>query len=380
MGAGTRFQLSVFDITISFLWHIEQLPISPGRCDGFVNGKWVKNMTDAKRNLAANPVRAALRVVAIVAAAVLTVIGVIDASRSTEGASVRSALTLIAPAKAGGGWDGLAREMQQSLRAEGIVNNAQVVNIPGAGGTIGLSQLTQMNGDPNTLMVMGVVMLGAIRVNGSGVDLGDVTPIARLTDDYDVVVVPADSPYNSMDDLVADWRKDSGKFAFGGGSLGSLDQMIIAQTATEAGIDPAAVNYLAHSGGAELATALLSGTISASVSGYADFEDQIDAGRLKVLAVSAPEKVDYVDAPTLIEEGYNVSLTNWRGVMAPPELTEEQVAELEEIMSELVASPTWRETLSRNNWEDSFLVGDDFAGNLAEETARVDAIWSELGY
>lgn len=338
------------------------------------------NVTDVNRNQVVNPARAVLRVVAVIAAVILTVVGVIDASRSTEGASVRSALTLIAPAKAGGGWDGLAREMQQSLRAEGIVNNAQVVNIPGAGGTIGLSQLTQMHGDTNTLMVMGIVMLGAIRINGSGVDLGDVTPIARLTDDYDVVVVPADSPYNSMDDLVADWRKDPAKFAFGGGSLGSLDQMIIAQIATEAGIDPTAVNYLAHSGGAELATALLSGTIAASVSGYADFEDQIEAGRLKVLAISAPEKVDYVKAPTLIEQGYNVSLTNWRGVVAPPGLSEQQVAELQAIVSELVASPSWQEALSRNNWEDSSLIGDDFVGNLAEETSRVDGIWSELGY
>lgn len=266
--------------------------------------------------------------------------GIADAANSDSGSSARASVTLIAPANAGGGWDGAAREAQQTLRSEGIVNSPTVVNIPGAGGTIGLSQLAQMNGESTTLMVMGITMLGAININGSGVSLDDVTPIARLSDDYDVLVVPADSPYDTVDDLVADWEQDPTTFPIGGGSLGSLDQMIVAQVAGEAGMDPASVNYMAHSGGAELATALLSGTISASVSGMADFQDQVEAGRLKVLAVSAEEPVPGIDAPTLIEKGYDVSLTNWRGIVAPPGLEPEEVTELQAIVSEMIESET----------------------------------------
>lgn len=323
------------------------------------------------------------RVVSVIAAVVgvaLVAFGVVDANNSTAGADARSALSLIAPADAGGGWDSTAREAQQALRGESIVNNPQVVNVPGAGGTIGLSQLSGMNGDATTMMVTGITMLGAIHINGSGIDLDDVTPIARLTDDYDVVVVPADSPINSMDDLVDEWRANPDSFPFGGGSLGSLDQMIIAQIAGEAGIDPTSVNYLAHSGGAELATALLAGTITASVSGYADFEDQIDAGRLKMIGVSAQEPVDGIDAPTLIESGYDVSLTNWRGLVAPPGLTDEERANLEDIASEMIASDTWVDAMERNNWTDTSLIGEDFTTNLDEETAIVDGIWSDLGY
>lgn len=230
------------------------------------------------------------------------------------------------------------------------------------------------------MMITGITMLGAIHINGSGIDLDDVTPIARLTDDYDVVVVPADSPINTIDDLVDAWRANPTNFPFGGGSLGSLDQMIIAQIAGEAGIDPTSVNYLAHSGGAELATALLSGTITASVSGYADFEDQIEAGRLKMIAISAPDRVEGIDAPTLVESGYDVELTNWRGIVAPPGITDDERADLEAIVDEMITSGTWDDALERNNWTDTSLIGDDFATNLDEETTVVDGIWSDLGY
>ena len=306
--------------------------------------------------------------------------GVWDAASGDTGATARAQLNLIAPASAGGGWDGAAREIQQVMRAEGIVNNTQVLNIPGAGGTIGLNEIAQMDGETQTLMMMGITMLGAIRVNSSTRTLADVTPIARLTDDYDVVVVPADSPYDSVTDLVADWAADPNAFAFGGGSLGSVDQMIIAQLAQAAGVDPLDVNYVAYSGGGELATSLLSGTIKASVSGWADFSDQVEAGRLKALAVSAEEPVDFIDVPTLREEGYDVALTNWRGIVAPPGISDPARQELEQIITEVVESAAWRDTLERNQWTDTFLVGADFREDLAAQTATVNEIWTGLGY
>ncbi|OZD08795.1 tricarboxylic transporter [Rhodococcus sp. 06-156-3C] len=324
--------------------------------------------------------RRAFAAVGIVAAVAIVAVGVVDAASSGGGADARSQLTLIAPAAAGGGWDGAAREAQQALRAQGIVNNTQVVNIPGAGGTIGLSQFTGMAGDSATMMVMGITMLGAININGSDVDLGDVTPIARLADDYDVVVVPADSPIQTLDDLMVEWRADPDRFAFGGGSLGSVDQMIISRMAQENDIDPAGVNYIAYSGGGELATSLMSGTIKASVSGYEDFVDQIEAGNLRALAISAPEPVDSIDLPTLIELGYDVSLTNWRGIVAPPGITEEQRTELEAIVTEMVETPEWRDALERNRWTDTFAAGEEFAAGLRSETEFVDGIWADLGY
>lgn len=326
------------------------------------------------------PRRVVLTTVATVVGAGLVVGGVRDAASGDTGATARSQLNLIAPASAGGGWDGAAREIQQVMRSDGIVNSTQVLNIPGAGGTIGLNEVAQMEGETQTLMMMGITMLGAIRVNSSPRTLQDVTPIARLTDDYDVLVVPADSPYDSVEALVTDWAADPNAFAFGGGSLGSVDQMIIAQLAQAAGIDVLDVNYVAYSGGGELATSLLSGTIKASVSGWADFSDQVEAGRLKALAVSAAEPVDFIDVPTLRDEGYDVTLTNWRGIVAPPGLDDASVRELEDIMTEVVESASWRDTLQRNQWTDTFLVGQEFRDDLAEQTATVNEIWTGLGY
>ncbi|WP_432540994.1 tripartite tricarboxylate transporter substrate binding protein [Kineococcus sp. SYSU DK002] len=327
------------------------------------------------------PTRArVLRGFAVAVGAALVVAGVRDAASGDTGATARAQLNLIAPAAAGGGWDGAAREIQQVLRADGIVNNSQVLNIPGAGGTIGLNELAQMDGETQTLMMMGITMLGAIRVNSSPRTLGDVTPIARLTDDYDVVVVPADSPYDSVGDLVAAWAQDPNAFAFGGGSLGSVDQMIIAQLAQAVGIDPLDVNYVAYSGGGELATSLLSGTIAASVSGWADFSDQVEAGRLKALAVSATEPVDFIDVPTLRQEGYDVTLTNWRGIVAPPGLSDTARQELEAIVTEVVESAEWRQALERNQWTDTFMVGQEFRDDLAAQTETVNRIWTGLGY
>lgn len=325
-------------------------------------------------------VKRLLTAVALVASAAIVVVGIGDAASGGGGADARTQLTLIAPAAAGGGWDGAAREAQQSLRSQGIVNNTTVVNIPGAGGTIGLSQFSGMTGESATMMVMGITMLGAININGSDVDLGDVTPIARLTDDYDVVVVPADSPLQTLDDLMVEWKADPQRFAFGGGSLGSVDQMIISRMAAENGMDPAAVNYIAYSGGGELATSLLSGTIKASVSGYEDFVDQIEAGNLRALAVSAPEPVESIDLPTLQELGYDVALTNWRGIVAPSGITEDERTELEAIVTEMVESPAWRDALERNRWTDTFMVGDEFSEYVTSETEFVNGIWTDLGY
>ncbi|MEU5839717.1 MULTISPECIES: tripartite tricarboxylate transporter substrate-binding protein [Actinomycetes] len=333
-----------------------------------------------RRTILPPPLRTALRCLALLAGAAVVAGAAFSAASGGNGDNARAQLTLIAPAGAGGGWDGAAREAQQAMRAQSIVNNAQVVNIPGAGGTIGLNKFAGMDGEKSSLMVMGITMLGAVNINGSETTIQDVTPIARLTDDYDVLVVPADSPYDSVDELVTDWAEDPNSFAFGGGSLGSVDQMIITQLAQQAGIKPTTVNYIAYSGGGELATSLLSGTIKASVSGWVDFADQIEAGKLRALAVSAPEPVQATGVPTLKELGYDIELTNWRGIVAPPGLSDENVRELQQIVAETVKTPEWADALERNQWADTFLTGPEFEDFLESERQSVDAIWNELGY
>ncbi|MBY3985812.1 tripartite tricarboxylate transporter substrate binding protein [Rhodococcus fascians] len=315
---------------------------------------------------------------ALVVVGAVTVAG-IDAARSASGSDARAKLTLIAPAAAGGGWDLVARESQQALRSDGIVNNAQVVNVPGAGGTIGLSQLENLSGQPTTVMITGTVMLGGIAINNSDTTLADTVPIAKLAEDFEVFVVPKDSPIQNLDDMIEAWRANPGGLPIGGGSLGGIDHIVAGQLAQEADIDPAAINYIAYSGGGEVLTSLLSNTVGVAVSGFNDFRDQIEAGNVRALAVAAPEPLEGFDVDTFIEQGYNVDLVNWRGIVAPPGISDEDRQTLVDIVTEMVETEQWATAVERNRWKESVVTGDEFGEFLEVEQTRITGILEELG-
>jgi putative tricarboxylic transport membrane protein len=324
-----------------------------------------------------------VKVIGTIAVIVLAVLAVIDARGSAAGAGARTKLTIIAPAAVGGGWDLVARESQQALRSDAVVGSVSVVNIPGAGGTIGLSQLVELDGDAQTLMVTGTVMLGGITSGGGGITLEDTTPIARLAEDFEVVAVPADSPYATLDDLLQAWQQDPAGIPIGGGSAGGIDHLVAAQMAQAAGIDTAQLHYTPHSGGGELTQSLTSTaavTVGVGISGYNDFRDLIDSGRLRALAVVSPEPLPGVDVPTMIELGYpEVDLVNWRGLVAPPGITDSERDELIAIVQEMVETESWAEAVELNRWEVNPAYGDEFADFIASEQERIDGLMEELG-
>ncbi|OZD71216.1 tricarboxylic transporter [Rhodococcus sp. 05-340-1] len=320
-----------------------------------------------------------LRTVGALAVVGAVTVAGIDAARSASGSDARAKLTLIAPAAAGGGWDLVARESQQALRSDGIVNNAQVVNVPGAGGTIGLSQLENLSGQPTTVMITGTVMLGGIAINNSETTLADTVPIAKLAEDFEVFVVPKDSPIQNLEDMIEAWRANPGGLPIGGGSLGGIDHIVAGQLAQEADIDPAAINYIAYSGGGEVLTSLLSNTVGVAVSGFNDFRDQIEAGNVRALAVAAPEPLEGFDVDTFIEQGYNVDLVNWRGIVAPPGISDEDRQTLVDIVTEMVETEQWATAVERNRWKESVLTGDEFGEFLDVEQTRITGILEELG-
>ncbi|GAA1005166.1 tripartite tricarboxylate transporter substrate binding protein [Nocardiopsis tropica] len=305
-----------------------------------------------------------------------------DAAGGDEGSRARSALTVIAPAAAGGGWDLAAREFQQATRTESIVNNVQVVNVPGAGGTIGLGQLARLDGEPTTVMVTGAAMVGGVEMGGSPVRLSDVTPIARLTDDFEVIAVPADSPWQTLDDFLRAWEEDP-DIPVGGGSAGSPDHLVAGQLAEAAGLDPAALHYTPHAGGGELTISLLSdagGTVQIGVTGFNDFRDLIEGGRLRALAVVAPERLDGFDIPTTAELGYpSVDLVNWRGLVAAPGITDEDRAELLAITEEMYGAESWQEATDRNYWQPNWAGPEEFAEFLTDEEVRIRTLMTDLG-
>jgi len=287
---------------------------------------------------------------------------------------------IMAPAAPGGGWDQTARTMQEALQAEGISGNVQVTNVPGAGGTIGIAQfVNQENGNPNALIVGGYVMVGAILTNASPVTLAEVTPIARLTGEAVGIVVPANSDIADMDGLVAKLKENTGAVSWAGGSAGGADHITAGLIAKAVGVDPTQVNYIAYSGGGEALAAILGGQVTVGVSGISEFASQIEAGELRLLAVSTDTRVPGFDAPTLQEAGVDTAVQNWRMVAAAPGLSDEQVSAINADIEAMVNSETWKAALESRGWVDTYLAGDAFETQLAADIAATEAILKDIG-
>ncbi|MCZ0709338.1 tripartite tricarboxylate transporter substrate-binding protein [Microbacterium paraoxydans] len=291
-------------------------------------------------------------------------------------------VNIVVPADPGGGWDQTGRALSQLLTQEDIVGSAPVTNVGGAGGTVGLAQLANEK-DPATLMVMGLVMVGAVETNASAVRIEDMTPIARLTDEPLVVVVPADSEYDTLEDLVEDVVDKGQEVTITGGSAGGADHILAGLLLEEAGLDGAEIaeklNYTPNSGGGEATSLILGGKVSAGISGVGEFLQHIEAGTMKALAVSSEEPVTQLpDVDTITDSGYDVVLTNWRGVIAPGGISDAERSELERLVTELEASDAWKDELETRGWADAFLTGAEFDefldGNIAEVTTTLQNI------
>ena len=314
---------------------------------------------------------------------VLLVVSSLAARQSDSAASAREFLNgrqlrIMAPAAPGGGWDQTAREMQTALRD--LVGRTEVYNVGGAGGTVGLSQYERYAGQPTELMVMGLVMVGAIESNDSPVTLAETTPLARLTTDYMVYVVAKDSPVRTMQDLAERMRDDLGSVSIAGGSAGGVEQILAGLTARAVGGDPAKANYIAHSGGGEALTTVLSGRATAAVSGVSELVPQIRAGNVRALAVSSPDRLPTLpDVPTIRESGVDVELENWRAVVGPAGISEAEKTQLADLIVRMTRTPDWLETLQRRGWIDATLTGPELDAFFAAEQKRIAQVLAEMG-
>ncbi len=287
-------------------------------------------------------------------------------------------LKMMIPANPGGGWDQTGRALGAAMQAAKVVQSVQFENKGGAAGTIGLAQfINSAKGDPNALMVGGLVMVGGIVLNKSPVDLSMVAPIARLTSEHEVVVVPANSPHKSLADLIKAFKADPGKVSWNGGSAGGTDHMLAGMIARAVGVEPNKVNYVASKGGGDQIANIVGGHVTVGIAGLGEFAEHIKAGRMRALAVSAPGRLEGI--PSLKEQGVDIVLGNWRGVFGAPGLTTAQRDALVKAVKTAVESPAWKQTLAKMGWEDVFLGGDAFKAFVDEESRRARATLESLG-
>ncbi len=286
-------------------------------------------------------------------------------------------LKVMVPANPGGGWDTTGRALVAAMTAAGSIKNAQIDNKGGAAGTIGLAQFVNTaKGDPNAVMIGGMVMVGGIIQNKSAVDLSQVTPLARLTEEYLVVVVPASSPHKTIKDLVAAFKANPGSISWGGGSAGGSDHILAGMIAQSAGVDGAKVNYVPFKGGGESVAAIIGGHVSAGISGLSEYQQHITSGKMRALAVSGPQKQGGI--PSLKEQGINVELANWRGVFGAPGITPAQRDALIKAIEAGVKSKSWQESLAKNDWMNVWLAGDDYKKFIDGDVKRIGDILEAL--
>ena len=289
-------------------------------------------------------------------------------------------LRMMVPNSPGGGYDLTARTGVKIMEDQDITGRVEVFNVLGAGGTVAMARLMNEEGNGDLMMMMGLGVVGAVYTNGSSARVSDATALAKVVEEQEGILVPADSPFETIDDFIAAWRANPAEITIGGGSSpGGPDHLFPMETARAVGVDPKTVNFVSYDGGGDLLTALLGKKISAGTSGLGEYVDQIEAGTVRVLAVSGDKRVEGIDAPTLTESGVDLVFTNWRGVLAPPGISDEARDAMVEALEKLHDTQEWKDALVKNGWTDAFMTGTDFEQFLEDQDERVSSTLTELG-
>jgi putative tricarboxylic transport membrane protein len=289
-------------------------------------------------------------------------------------------LKMLIPANPGGGWDTTGRALGKALQEARVASSITFENRGGAAGTIGLAQfLNAAKGDPNVMMTMGQVMIGGIITNRSPLQLTQATALARLTSEYTVFVLPEASPLKTLKDVLEQFKRDPGSVKWGGGSRGSTEHITIAMMARTLGVDATKVNYVPFRGGGEAVAAILGNNVTVGCSGYSEFQQYIESGKMRAIAMSSPARQKGINVPTLKEQGVDVELGNWRGIYGAPGITATQRQALTDMIVKATKTKAWTEAVEKNNWTQAVMTGKAFEDFVDGEFASLRATMVKAG-
>jgi putative tricarboxylic transport membrane protein len=301
----------------------------------------------------------------------------------SDGHQVVDSIHFLIPGGAGGGWDGTARGTGEALTGAGLVGSASYENMSGGGGGVAIGYLIE-NAESNhgTLMVNSTPIVIRSLTGVFPHNFRDLTLVSGTIGDYAAIVVNADSDIGSMDDLLAAYKADMRGTAIGGGSVpGGMDHLVAAMVMQAAGEDPTAVKYIPYDAGGAAMAALLSGEISALSTGFSEAVALAEAGEVKILGVTAPERVGaYADAPTMIEQGIDTTFINWRGFFAAPGLPEDKLAAYQDAIAKMYETDEWEAVRARNGWVNIHNSGDDFLTFLEGQEETIRDLMTQLGF
>jgi putative tricarboxylic transport membrane protein len=299
------------------------------------------------------------------------------------GHQVVDSIHFLIPGGAGGGWDGTARGTGEALTASGLVGSASYENMSGGGGGKAIGYLIEnAESQHGTLMVNSTPIVIRSLTGVFPQNFRDLTLVAGTIGDYAAIVVSKDSPVNTMADFVAAYQADSSATAIGGGSVpGGLDHLVAAIVMKAAGENPADVKYIPYDAGGEAMAALLSGEISALSTGFSEAIALADAGEVKIIGITAPERVaSYADAPTMMEQGIDAEFVNWRGFFASPGLPDDKLAAYQDAIAKMYETEEWEAVRAQNGWVNIYNNGDDFLSFLENQEQVIGDLMRELGF
>jgi putative tricarboxylic transport membrane protein len=287
----------------------------------------------------------------------------------------------IAPANPGGGWDTLVRTTARVLQEEGLAEvNFAPINVPGGGGSVAWAQIAADAGNPHKLFAVSPPIILVPLAGQSAYDHTAFTPVARLITDYAVIVVQADSPHQTIGELMAAIEADPSLAVGGGSAPGSMDHIAGAGAASAAGLDARTVNYIPFSGGGEALVALMGGHVAAVSTGAGEVQAQLASGDVRALAVSSAERVETLpDVPTFVESGIDFTFDVWRGVMGPPDMPAEAVAYYADMFEQMIATDGWKDAATQLGWINAFQGPDAFGAFLDAQKEQFSTILGDIG-
>jgi len=278
-----------------------------------------------------------------------------------------------------GGYSLTSNAISDTLKAEGLLSEYTSTFKPGAGGSVGLGAFQEIKGKPEAALVVGIALTGGMYSNKSPLNLLSSTPIAKVLREYDAIVVPASSKYRTLTQLMDDLKAKPNGVAIAGGSKGGIDHQVIGLLAQKAGIDPTKLNYVVFSGGPEVITSVLSNSTQVGISGSSEFAAFVASGKLRVLGVSSAKSLTGFKGKTFVSQGYDLVYGNWRGIMAPADISAADRLNFIKVIDIMHISPSWKTQLVKNNWDNEFAAGSAFKAFLEKHIPEINAVMKGLG-
>lgn len=277
-----------------------------------------------------------------------------------------------------GGYSATTEAISKALIAEGLLTTTTTDYKPGAGGTTGLAHFQTIKGKQNAALIVGLALTGGIVTNKSTLNLMDSVPVARIMREYNAIFVPAKSKYRTLKALLDDISANGKSVAISGGNNGGVDHQVVGALLKTAGIPITKLNYVVGTG-SEPIIKVLSGAAPVGVIGVGDVIPYVTDGRLRILGISAPQPIPGVKARTFTQQGYNLVYGNWRGVMAPADITPENRLNFVKVLDVMRNSETWKASLATNRWTDFYLGGKEYEAFLKAHLPEIRTFIGEIG-